>query len=54
MNPNVIKIVGTLVAAALGVLAYVGVEPVPSELSASLATLLVGWLHIKQPGTIKA
>jgi hypothetical protein len=49
MNPNVLRLVGTLVAAALAVLGHVGVLPVDSEVSSSIAALLAGWLHFEKP-----
>jgi hypothetical protein len=49
MNPNILRIVGTLVAVALGVLGHAGVVPVSNEVSSSIATLLIGWLHLEKP-----
>jgi len=53
MNPNVLRLVGTLVAVGLAVLAQVGVVPVDSDITNPIATLVVGWLNLRQPGTIK-
>lgn len=51
MNPNVLRILGTVVSAALVVLGHLGVVPIDSEVSTSIATLLFGWLHLRKPGT---
>lgn len=49
MDVNIVKLVGTLVAAALAVLGHVGVIPVDTEISTSIAALIAGWLHLPQP-----
>jgi hypothetical protein len=52
---NIIKIIGTAIAVALPAIGHSGVFPIiPPEVFTGLATLLVGWLHLRQPGTVKA
>lgn len=56
MSPNLIKTIGSIVAVCLVAIGHSGIVPavIPTELFTSLATLIVGALHIPQPGTVKA
>lgn len=53
MDANVLKLIGTVVAAGLAILGHLHIVPIDSEISTSIATLLAGWLHLPQPGTAK-
>lgn len=53
MSANTVKIIGTVLALGLAVLGHMGVVPVDSEITSTVAALLAGWLHLPQPGAAK-
>ena len=54
MSPNLIKVIGTVVVGAVGALVHTGILPVPAAVVDPIIGFIVGWLHLPQPGTVKA
>lgn len=54
MSPNLIKILGTVVVGAVGALVHTGILPIPASVVDPIIGFIVGWLHLPQPGTVKA
>lgn len=53
MSSTVIKSIGTAVAGVLASLAATNTFPALTPFFGPVATLLVGWLHLPQPGASK-
>jgi hypothetical protein len=54
MSPNLLRIIGTIVAGGLSALGHSGlIQDLPPFALDSLTGLLVGWLHIAKPGQAK-